>query len=65
MDKMAKISLDDKIVLGESCEAPYCKNLQTSPKAANYSLCDEHYKSLDYDCTRCDTPAFHWCVHKS
>jgi len=49
----------------EPCEAPYCENPQESPKASNYGLCDEHYKSTDYDCTRCGRPEFHWCVHKS
>lgn len=64
MDKMAKISRDDKIALGKPCEAPYCENLQISEKAANYGLCDKHYKSTDFDCERCGTPEFHWCSHK-
>jgi hypothetical protein len=75
MDKMAKMTTAYVVRLNGKgpgsieyinvCEAPHCENLPTSDKTANYGLCDEHYKSTNYDCTRCDTPAFHWCVHKS
>jgi hypothetical protein len=64
MDKMAKISLDDKIALGETCEARYCEDKQTTEKAANYGLCDYHYKTLDWECEKCGAKEYHWCSHR-
>lgn len=48
----------------QPCEARECQNPQGNAKASNYGLCDEHYKSTDFDCERCGAQAFHWCAHK-
>jgi hypothetical protein len=50
--------------IGLICEAPYCKNMQTSEKAANYGLCDEHFKATNWDCERCGAEEYQWCAHR-
>ena len=48
--------------VGLICE--YCEELQTSEKAANYGMCDGHYKGSLYECEKCGAGEFQWCGHK-
>ncbi len=50
--------------VGLICECEYCEEFQTSIKAANYGMCDGHYKGSLQECERCGAQEFHWCNHK-
>jgi prepilin-type processing-associated H-X9-DG protein len=47
----------------EPCEYD-CENLQTSPSAANYGMCDGHYKGSLWYCSECKSDEGQWCQHK-
>ena len=48
--------------VGLVCE--YCEELQTSEKAANYGMCDSHFKSSLWYCEKCKSYEGNWCDHK-
>jgi hypothetical protein len=47
----------------ETCEY-HCEELQTSVAAANYGMCDGHYKGSLWYCSECKSDDGQWCQHK-
>lgn len=50
--------------IGLICERGYCEELQTSEKAANYGMCDGHYKGSLWYCDECKSEEGQGCEHK-
>lgn len=50
--------------IGLICEREYCEELQTSEKAANYGMCDAHFKGSLWYCNECKSYEGNWCEHK-
>jgi hypothetical protein len=73
MDKMAKMKTAYVVRLNgegkgsieylETCEY-HCEELQTSVAAANYGMCDGHYKGSLWYCSECKSDYGQWCQHK-
>ena len=53
------------VQIGRECEQDYCTDKSTFYDAANYGMCDGHYKGSLWYCERCKSNEGYWCWHKT